>query len=155
MTNIDVIPAAFLSGNPQLNKTGFLPDTCRNDKHKRTGYKEYNEISSIIKILIADDEESMRFFLSELLKKEGYLFETAVDGEDALSKIKASSFDIAILDLKMPKLSGMELLSEIKKVSPDTVVIIITAHGTRNIAIEAIEKGAYDYFTKPFDVNEM
>ncbi len=109
----------------------------------------------IIKILIADDEESMRFFLSEMIKKEGYLFETAVDGGDALSKIKGSSFDIAILDLKMPKLSGMELLSEIKKVSPETVVIIITAHGTRNIAMEAIEKGAYDYFTKPFDVNEM
>ncbi|MEK6679838.1 MAG: response regulator, partial [Nitrospirota bacterium] len=112
-------------------------------------------MNSVIKILIADDEESMRFFLSEMIKKEGYLFETAVDGGDALSKIKRSSFDIAIVDLKMPKLSGMELLSEIKKVSPDTVVIIITAHGTRNIAIEAIEKGAYDYFTKPFDVNEM
>lgn len=109
----------------------------------------------IIKILIADDDESMRFFLSEMLKKEGYLFETAVDGGDALSKIKRSSFNIAIVDLKMPKLSGMELLSEIKKVSPETVVIIITAHGTRNIAIEAIERGAYDYFTKPFDVNEM
>ena len=112
-------------------------------------------MNSIIKILIADDEESMRFFLSEMLKKEGYLYETAIDGVDALSKIKRSSFDIAILDLKMPKLNGMELLSEIKKVSPDTVVIIITAHGTRNIAIEAIEKGAYDYFIKPFDVNEM
>lgn len=109
----------------------------------------------IIKILIADDEESMRFFLSEMIKREGYLFDTAVDGGDALNKIKHSSFDIAIVDLKMPKLSGMELLSEIKKVSPETVVIIITAHGTRNMAIEAIEKGAYDYFTKPFDVNEM
>ena len=109
----------------------------------------------IIKILIADDEEPMRFFLSEMLKKEGYLYETAIDGEDALEKIKRDNFDIAILDLKMPKLSGMELLSEIKKVSPDTVAIIITAHGTRNIAMEAIEKGAYDYFIKPFDVNEM
>ena len=107
------------------------------------------------RILIVDDEEAMRFTLSEALGKEGYVLETANDGEEALQKFKSKPFDLVILDMKMPRMDGLEALRQIKKSDSDSTVIMITAFGSKELALQAINTGAYDYFTKPFDLEEM
>ena len=106
-------------------------------------------------ILVVEDDASMGFFLSEAMRKEGYQVDVVASGEDALERIVQDLFHLVILDLKLPSMDGMEVLANIKMTNPELVVIMITAHGSKDIAIEAIRKGAYDYFTKPFDINEM
>ena len=107
------------------------------------------------RILVVEDDASMKFFLSEAMRKEGYLVEATISGEEALEKITQDRFNLVILDLKLPSMDGMEVLANIKVTNPEMAVIMITAHGSKDIAIEAIRKGAYDYFSKPFDINEM
>jgi len=107
------------------------------------------------RILVVEDDSSMSFFLSEAMKKEGYHVDAVTSGEVALERIVQDRFNVVILDLKLPSMDGMEVLSNIKVTNPEMVVIMITAHGSKDIAIEAIRKGAYDYFTKPLDINEM
>ena len=109
----------------------------------------------ITKVLIVDDEPNMRFFLSEALTKEGYACNEAGDGLQALERIKEDLPDIVVLDLKMPRMGGMEALRNIRGVDPDMAVIIITAFGTRETAYEAMREGAYDYFSKPVDIHEV
>jgi DNA-binding NtrC family response regulator len=100
-------------------------------------------------ILIAEDDALFRSFLSTVLKEEGHRVEEARDGKDALSKLKGGDFDLVISDLKMPGLSGMDLIREGKKEKPDTRWIIITAFGSIDSAVEAMKAGASDYLTKP------
>ncbi len=107
------------------------------------------------RILVVEDDSSMSFFLSEAMKKEGYQVDTVASGEETLERIAQDRFNLVILDLKLPSMDGMEVLANIKVTNPEMVVIMITAHGSKDIAIEAIRKGAYDYFTKPFGINEM
>jgi two-component system response regulator PilR (NtrC family) len=107
------------------------------------------------KILVVDDEKSMRDFLSIMLKKEGYEVSTAENGEDALRAVQAEIFDLVITDVKMPRMDGLEVLKMVKDVSPETVVLMITAFATTETAVEAMKLGAYDYITKPFKVEEI
>jgi len=107
------------------------------------------------RILVVEDDASMSFFISEAMRKEGYRVEGVPSGEEALEKITQDRFNLVILDLKLPSMDGMEVLANIKVTNPEMAVIMITAHGSKDIAIEAIRKGAYDYFSKPFDINEM
>jgi two-component system, NtrC family, response regulator PilR len=107
------------------------------------------------KILVVDDEKSMCDFLSIVLKKEGYSVTTAEDGESAIRLIRKEPFDLVLSDVKMPKVSGIQVLKAVKKVSPDTIVVMITAFASTETAIEAIKEGAYDYLTKPFQVEEV
>jgi len=107
------------------------------------------------KILIVDDDQSFRFLLEETLKKEGYDIVSASSGEQALEIYQADKFDLITLDVKMPGIDGFEVLSRIKQISPQQQIVIITAYGAQKIAIEAVKKGAYDYFTKPFDIDEL
>ena len=107
------------------------------------------------KILVVDDELSMREFLKILLTKEGYATETATDGEDALSKIENNSFDLVISDIRMPGVGGLELLSTIKQSLPTLPFIMITAFASPEDAVQAMKHGAYDYITKPFKVDEI
>lgn len=107
------------------------------------------------KILLVDDEESMRFTLTEVMLKENYIVDTSTDGEEALKKIHTNHFDLIILDMKMPKMDGLETLQHIKEKDPIATVIIMTAYGSKELAMKAIYSGAYDYFTKPFDLQEM
>ena len=107
------------------------------------------------RILVVEDDASMGFFLSEAMSKEGYGVDVVTSGEEALERIGQDQFNLVILDLKLPSMDGMEVLANMKVTNPELVVIMITAHGSRDIAMEAIRKGAYDYFTKPFDINEM
>ena len=107
------------------------------------------------KILIIDDEPSIRSVLRDILEMEDYKVEEAKDGIDALSKIKKTKFDAAICDIKMPKMDGMELLERINILSPDTPVIMISGHGNIETAVEAVKKGAFDYISKPPDLNRL
>lgn len=107
------------------------------------------------KILVVDDERSMRDFLSIMLKKAGYDVTTAVDGEEAVKILHKDIFDLVITDLKMPKVDGLQVLKTVKELSPDTVVIVITAFASTETTVEAMKEGAYDYITKPFQNDEM
>jgi DNA-binding NtrC family response regulator len=107
------------------------------------------------KILIVDDEEGMRLAMSEALKRAGYITETSVDGISALSKLESERYSMVITDLKMPKVTGMDLLREIKKISPDTKVILVTAYGTVDCAVEAMKEGASDFLLKPFSFESL
>ncbi len=108
-----------------------------------------------IKILIVDDQVNTCKSLQAILKKSGYLSEYTLKGEDALKRVQAEHFDIVIIDIRMPGMDGMQLLEELKKVQPHLVVIMITGYATIKSAVEAIQKGAYDYLPKPFTPDEV
>jgi len=107
------------------------------------------------KILVVEDEKSMREVLKILLEGENYEVLTASDGLEGLSYITKDIFDLVITDIKMPKFDGFELLRRTKEIAPDTLVIMITAFGTTETAIEAMKLGAYDYINKPFKIDEI
>jgi len=106
-------------------------------------------------ILIADDEQEIRESLSLILEEEGYRCTTAEDGDAALQEIESSNFDILIADIKMPKLNGMQLMEKVKNISPQTMIIIITAYATVETAVHALRSGASDYIVKPLDFDEV
>ena len=107
------------------------------------------------RILIADDEESMRWVLERALRQEGYEVTAVADGDAALAALKAEPFCLAFLDIRMPGLDGLALLETVRELCPETYVVIITAHGTMKTAIEAMQRGAYDYLPKPFDLDQV
>jgi len=107
------------------------------------------------KILIVDDESAIRFTLRSILEDHGFEVAEAEDGEAALDCIQSDRFDLVISDLRMPRLDGMGLLSRLHSEPAAPCVIIITAHGSERHAVEAIKGGAYDYFRKPFDNDEL
>ena len=109
----------------------------------------------MINILIVDDDKSMREFLELILKRERYNVTCAKDGADALLLLKESFFDLILTDLMMPAINGLELLKKAKELHPDVKIIMITAFGTIETAIEAIKLGAYDYITKPFNIDDL
>jgi DNA-binding NtrC family response regulator len=107
------------------------------------------------RVLVVDDEENMRFFLGEAMKKQGYEVVTLPDTEAALDVIAQEEFDLAILDIRLPGLSGIEAISRIRQINPSIVPIIMTAYGSKQLALEAVKVGAYDFFTKPFRIEEL
>jgi DNA-binding NtrC family response regulator len=107
------------------------------------------------RVLIADDEESLRFVLRELLTREGFEVLEADNGEQAVAMARREGFDLYLLDMKMPKLDGLTALREIRQLYPEALAIMITAFGSQQLAIDALKAGAYDYFTKPFNVDEL
>jgi len=110
---------------------------------------------AIKRILIADDEESMRWVLSKALNKQGYQVDLASSGQEALQLSRKQSYQLAVLDIKMPGMSGLDLLSRLQEESPATLVVIMTAESSMKNAIEAMKRGAYDYITKPFDLEAL
>ncbi len=107
------------------------------------------------RILVVDDERSMREVLFSMLKKEGYDVAVADGGEVAIETARREAFDAVITDVRMPKVDGLQVLRAIKELSPNTVVIVITAFGSSETAVEAMKLGAYDYITKPFKYDEV
>jgi DNA-binding NtrC family response regulator len=107
------------------------------------------------RILIVDDEANARTALAELLRDEGYAVETAADGFKALPKLDDFAPDVVVTDLKMPGLSGLELMEKVRERDPSCVVIVMTAFGAIETAVEAMRKGAADYLTKPVNVEEL
>ncbi|WP_205511184.1 sigma-54-dependent transcriptional regulator [Longitalea arenae] len=106
-------------------------------------------------ILIIDDEKAIRKTLSEILSYEGYKIEEAGDGEEGLKKFKEKAYDVVLCDIKMPKLDGIEFLDKAREANPDVPVIMISGHGTIETAVEAVKKGAFDYISKPPDLNRL
>jgi DNA-binding NtrC family response regulator len=104
------------------------------------------------KILIVDDEPEMRIAITEALKREGYQTDAAENAHNALHRLEGEAFDLVISDVKMPKMSGQELLREIKEQWPNTLVIMMTAYGTIDNAVESMKEGAFDYLLKPFSI---
>jgi DNA-binding NtrC family response regulator len=107
------------------------------------------------RILVAEDEEITLNNIVESLQEEGYDVVGTKDGLDALVRTEKGNFDVLITDIKMPGLTGLELLSKVKERSPETEVIIITGFGSIGSAVEAMKTGSYDYITKPFDLDEL
>lgn len=106
-------------------------------------------------ILVVDDEENIRELLRESLEDEGYRVIVAKNGQEAIEKVKTMNPDTILMDVKMPIMSGMDAFLKIKEFQPDLPVIFLTAFGTSDLAISAMKSGAYDYLTKPFDIDEV
>lgn len=111
-----------------------------------------NEFPSI---LVVDDEVSIRGILTEVLSGEGYAVASAESGEEALQMFNENEYSLVITDIRMPGMSGIELLEKIKKINPDTEVMIITSNASQETAIKALRYGAYDYLIKPFEDLEL
>src|SRR6187455_2203155 len=106
-------------------------------------------------ILIIDDEKAIRKTLSEILSFEGYKLDEAADGEEGLKRFKDKSYDLVLCDIKMPKIDGIEFLQKAGEVNPDIPIIMISGHGNIETAVEAVKKGAYDFISKPPDLNRL
>jgi len=106
-------------------------------------------------ILIIDDERAIRNVLKDILSNEGFKVEEAADGEEGLKKFQAGSFDVVLCDIKMPKLDGIEFLQKVMEAGTDTPVIMISGHGNIETAVDAVKKGAFDYISKPPDLNRL
>lgn len=106
-------------------------------------------------ILIIDDEESIRDSCSQIIIKDGLLAETAEDGSEGLQKAQEMKPEMALIDLKMPGISGMEVLDKIREIDPYIIPVVITGYASIESAVEAMKKGAYDYLPKPFSPNEL
>jgi len=107
------------------------------------------------RLLVVDDDQSMRAALYESLSSCGYEVETAENGSDALGKFREGQFAVVVTDMRMPMMSGMDVLRGIKKLSPQTPVILITAYGTVNTAVEAMKEGAAEFIMKPFSLDDL
>jgi DNA-binding NtrC family response regulator len=108
-----------------------------------------------IKLLIVDDDDDMRQDLSQLFRKQGHEVTAAVSGEDALNKAAHARFDVALLDLHLPGISGIDVLAKLKQCQPELEALMLTAHSSIEAAVEALRKGAYDYLTKPFRAADL
>ena len=106
------------------------------------------------RILIADDEDSLRWVLERGFRSAGYQVTAVKDGTAALAQIEAQPFDLVLLDVRMPGIDGLTLLKQAREQRPEAQVVIMTAHGTMETAIQAMQQGAYDYLAKPFDLDE-
>lgn len=106
-------------------------------------------------ILIIDDEKAIRKTLTEILSFEGYKIDEASDGEEGLKKFKEKTYDVVLCDIKMPKLDGIEFLQKASESNGDTPIIMISGHGNIETAVEAVKKGAYDFISKPPDLNRL
>lgn len=106
-------------------------------------------------ILIADDEEAIRALLRELLEPEGFKIDEATAGSQVIDALRTNAADLILMDVRMPGKSGLEVLREVRDGSNDVPIILMTAYGTANTVIEAIQLGAYDYITKPFDLDHV
>jgi two-component system, NtrC family, nitrogen regulation response regulator NtrX len=109
----------------------------------------------MINVLIIDDERAIRNVLKEILTNEGYKVEEAVDGEEGLKKFAATTYDLVLSDIKMPKIDGLEFLQKANEINAEVPVIMISGHGNIDTAVEAVKKGAYDYISKPPDLNRL
>lgn len=121
---------------------------CIGDSTKKTDF-------NMSHILIIDDERAIRKTLGEILSYEGYKVEEASDGEEGLKKFKEKNYDVVLCDIKMPKLDGIEFLDKAREANPDIPIIMISGHGTIETAVEAVKKGAFDYISKPPDLNRL
>jgi len=106
-------------------------------------------------VLVIDDKESIRKMLQQTLVAEGHEVESAANGFEGIKKSKSRHYDVILTDLKMPDMDGISVLSAVKEEDPDASVIVMTAYGTIETAVEAMKRGAFDFVTKPFDTDHL
>ena len=106
-------------------------------------------------ILIIDDEQAIRKTLTEILRFEGYKIDEAADGEEGLKKFSDTAYDLVLCDVKMPKMDGIEFLEKSRAINSDVPIIVISGHGNIETAVEAVKKGAFDFISKPPDLNRL
>jgi len=116
---------------------------------------QQSQISNEVKILIIDDDVKMLELLKKVLTKRGFVVETSSKPREAIEKFQSDGFDIVVTDINMPEINGLEILKQIKSLSPDVIVIMITAFATVSSAVESMKLGAYDYIVKPFNMEEF
>src|SRR3954447_19030935 len=107
------------------------------------------------RLLVVDDEKNIRVRLASFFESCGHKIQTAENGKQALDALAVGPFDLVLTDYKMAQVDGLELLHQIKRQAPDTVVILMTAYGTIENAVAAMKAGAYDYLTKPFSLEQI
>jgi len=107
------------------------------------------------KLLIIDDEPAIRQTIREIFEFEKYSVDEAVDGLEGIAKIKDNKYDVALLDIKMPEMDGMEVLEKVQIIQPDLPIVMISGHGSLDTAVDAVKKGAYDFISKPPDLNRL
>ena len=107
------------------------------------------------RILIAEDDEDLAFVLREALIRKDYEVEVAPTAGRMLDTLKGGSWDLILLDVRLPDMDGLDAIPKCRDLGPDTPIIVMTAHGTREVATEAIQRGAYDFFTKPLKMTEF
>ncbi len=107
------------------------------------------------RVLIADDEDGLRWVLEKGLRQAGYEVTAVRDGDEALRAFSDAPFDLVFLDIRMPGTDGLTVLAKLRELAGDAHVIVMTAHGTMETAIQAMQRGAYDYLAKPFDLDEV
>ena len=112
-------------------------------------------VDTTARILVADDEDSLRWVLEKGLRQAGYEVTSVKDGASALKAFEAEPFDLVFLDVRMPGVDGLEALGHLRAIRADATVVVMTAHGTMDTAIQAMQRGAYDYLAKPFDLDEV
>ena len=112
-------------------------------------------MAKLAKVLVVDDEQSIRRTLREILEFEKYEVDEASDGLECLVKLKRTQYDVVIMDIKMPKMDGMDALERIQLLAPDTPVVMISGHAQIDTAVDAVKKGAFDFISKPPDLNRM
>ena len=110
---------------------------------------------SIERILVVDDDDLSRSYLSEALQRNGYSVDNASDGQEAVSMTDKQCYDMVFLDMRMPMMNGLQVLERVKKTSKETIVVMMTAYGSIESAVEAMQKGAYDYIIKPFSLENI
>ncbi len=107
------------------------------------------------RILVIEDDNKIRSILKEILEEKDHDVEEAADGQEGLKKLEAGTFDLCLCDIKMPKMDGLEVLEKAREIGIPTNFVIISAHGTIDIAVEAVKKGAFDFLQKPFDLGRL
>lgn len=107
------------------------------------------------RVLVVDDEKTLRHFLRLNLQEQGYEVTEAADGQTALNLIEQQHFAVALVDLRLTDMGGLEIVRRLRQLAPTTSVIILTAYATLDSAVEALRQGAHDYLTKPFDTSEL
>ena len=113
------------------------------------------KLMAMSKVLIVDDERSIRHTLRDILEFEKYEVDEAADGMECLVKVKQNAYDVIILDIKMPKMDGMDALDKIQELARETPVVMISGHASIDTAVEAVKKGAFDFISKPPDLNRL
>src|SRR5262245_31567239 len=109
----------------------------------------------LVRLLIVDDDEDLRTTLAARFERLGLAVTTAASGEEALAKAAGARFDVAVLDVHLPGMGGVELLARLKELWPEAEALMLTAHGSVESAVQAMKQGAYDYLTKPFRLAEL
>ena len=138
-----------------MTKKSTIEETSADNKNRTKNANNTNNIGAARHILVADDDAAIRLLLRTVLEEEGYTVTEATEGQGALDGLKAGTYDLVLLDMRLPGMTGIEVLKGLREKEGEVPAILMTAYGSPNIAIQASSLGAYSYITNPFDVDDV